>query len=200
MTLPAGLEPIFEVWGDPYNQLSTPHPAHAFMQAHQRGNRALIEEVVQGATGSRHILELYAGSGNLTIPLAQADEARRVLALEFDERAVSSLKRAAEHISSRVDGAPRVIAEVGSISALPSGDFDHVILDPPRAGAAPIIDALSTLNVDAITYISCHPAALARDLTSLATQGWRVSAARIFHLFPHSGHAEVYCRLERERP
>ena len=192
---PQGLTPLYEEWGDPQNILSTPHPAGAFMQAHQRGNHALIERVVRGAEGAHRLLELYAGSGNLTLPLALADTTRTITALEYDERALTALSRATEHLMR--DGARRVHVEVGSISALPSGEFDHVVLDPPRAGAATIIDALATLEARAITYISCHPAALARDLSALASRGWRVVEAQVFHLFPHSGHAEVYCRLER---
>jgi tRNA/tmRNA/rRNA uracil-C5-methylase (TrmA/RlmC/RlmD family) len=185
-------EPHLQLWGLPYNTLAgIDHPASAFMQAHQRGNSALVQEVVEGARGAKNILELYAGSGNFTLPLARAEEGREVLALEYEQAAVQRLNEAAH--SQQL----RVTAQSQTITALPEGPFDHILLDPPRAGAATIIEALATSQAQTITYISCHPAALARDLEVLSRQGWKVETCRLYHLFPHSGHIEVYCRLTR---
>jgi 23S rRNA (uracil1939-C5)-methyltransferase len=185
-------EPHLQLWGLPYNTLvGVDHPASAFMQAHQRGNSALVQEVVEGARDDKNILELYAGSGNFTLPLARAEEGREVLALEYEQAAVQRLNEAAR--SQQL----RVTAQSQMITALPEGLFDHIILDPPRAGAATIIEALATSQAQTITYISCHPAALARDLEVLSRQGWKVEMCRLYHLFPHSGHIEVYCRLTR---
>lgn len=185
-------EPHLQLWGLPYNTLAgIDHPASAFMQAHQRGNSALVQEVVEGARGAKNILELYAGSGNFTLPLARAEKGREVLALEYEQAAVQRLNEAAR--SQQL----RVTAQSQMITALPEGPFDHIILDPPRAGAATIIEALATSQAQTITYISCHPAALARDLEALSRQGWKVEKCRLYHLFPHSGHIEVYCRLTR---
>jgi 23S rRNA (uracil1939-C5)-methyltransferase len=182
-------------WGRPFNDLPVPHHAAAFMQAHQEGNAALIDEVVRGCAGEARLLELYAGSGNLSAPLARSERegGRHLTCLELDPRAVSALRALAA-----AEALP-LSAETQRISALPAGvwrgDFDHIVLDPPRDGAAPIMEALATAPVRAISYISCHPAALARDLAPLKAKGWRVTRARIFHLFPHSGHAEVYVQL-----
>lgn len=190
--LPIEVEAIHRSWGNTYNDLpSVAHPAQAFMQAHQRGNQALVDMVVAGADESQRILELYAGSGNFTIPLAQAKVSREILALEYDQRAVSALNMVA------AERGLKVTAQALSIDQIPAGNFDHVILDPPRSGAANIIEALAHSEATYITYISCHPAALARDLEVLSTHGWSLDYARLFHLFPHSGHGEIYCRLSR---
>ncbi len=190
-------------WGRPFNDLQhrdrrVPHHAAAFMQAHQEGNGALIDEVVSGCAGDARLLELYAGSGNLSAHLARAEEGRRLTCLELDPRAVGALRALAA-----AEGLP-ISAEVQRISALPPGvargEFDHVVLDPPREGAAPIMEELALAPVRAISYISCHPAALARDLAPLKARGWRVARARLFHLFPHSGHAEVYVQLTAPSP
>ena len=167
------------------------------MQAHQRGNQALIDEVLRGVEGAKHVLELYAGSGNLTVPLAFADSARQIIALEYDSEAVSALNQVAADMTPE-GVSPQINAFAQSINRLPDGAFDHILLDPPRAGAAPVIEAVAEHpSAQKITYISCHPAALARDLKSLSARGWRVETARLFHLFPHSGHAEIYCLLTR---
>ena len=168
------------------------------MQAHQRGNQALIDEVLRGAEDAKHILELYAGSGNLTVPLALEDSARQIIALEYDSEAVSALNQIAASMAAE-GASPQIHAFAQSINRLPDGAFDHILLDPPRAGAAPIIDAVADHpSAQKITYISCHPAALARDLKSLTARGWRIETARLFHLFPHSGHVEIYCLLTRD--
>ena len=186
------LEVVDRIWGQAHNQLSTAsHPASAFMQAHQRGNLALVNEVIKGAEEALTILELYAGSGNFTFSLAKAHPQRQVFALEYDQSAVDSLNQYAQQEQLNIK------AQAQNIASLPQGDFDHIILDPPRAGAAPIIQALADSNAKYITYISCHPAALARDLEKLCKQGWLIEYAKLFHLFPHSGHAEVYCRLRK---
>ena len=193
----AQAEASFETkeWGRPFNDLPVPHHAAAFMQAHQEGNAALIDEVVRGCAGDARLLELYAGSGNLSVPLARAEAhlGRRLTCLELDARAVSALRALAESEALPISAEPQ------RISALPAsvarGEFDHVVLDPPREGAAPVMEALALAPIRAISYVSCHPAALARDLAPLKAAGWRVARARLFHLFPHSGHAEVYVQL-----
>ena len=180
------------ILGKNYNELATvPHPASAFMQAHQKGNLALVNEVIKGVGDAKTLLELYAGSGNFTLPLARTQLQREILALEYDQAAVEALNSHAQQEQLNIR------AQAQDISDLPLGDFDHIILDPPRAGAAPIIDALANSTTKYITYISCHPAALARDLESLCERGWTLECAKLFHLFPHSGHAEVYCRLRK---
>jgi len=197
-------------WGRPFNDLGAPggppvpHHAAAFMQAHQEGNAALVDEVVRGCAGDLRVLELYAGSGNLSAPLAREAAGagtlegapaggRRLTCLELDPRAVSALRAlaAAEGLPLHAD-AQRLDALPGGVAR---GEFDHVVLDPPREGAAPLMEELARAPVRAISYVSCHPAALARDLAPLRARGWRVTRARLFHLFPHSGHAEVYVQL-----
>ena len=162
------------------------------MQAHQVGNCALVNEVVAGASDANSIVELYAGSGNFTLPLARrGDQNREILALEYDQSAVKSLQRVAD-----LEGL-KITAKSQLINALPLFEADHIILDPPRAGASQVIDEIAQCDAEKVTYISCHPAALARDLESFARYGWKAEKIRLFHLFPHSGHAEVYCRFSR---
>ena len=203
---------IHKRWGTPSNQLTTPHPAQAFMQAHQEGNEALVAEVIRRTSGARSILELYSGSGNLSVALAEQDPARELICVEGDEEATRSLKLLAQERGLRHLKARRLNLHTPPEELLErflKGELVHLILDPPRAGARELIDRLATLANERpeliplghraeITYISCHPAALARDVESLVEVGWSLRNPKLFHLFPHTGHAEVCVTLSRE--
>jgi 23S rRNA (uracil1939-C5)-methyltransferase len=194
------------------------------MQAHQEGNLALIEEVVARVEGAQAVLELYAGSGNLSLAIAEAQHMRSKLSsdgeecspslccVEGNERALASLQALAKERDLK--GVQTLMRDLRTpphalLQSFIEGGFDHLVLDPPRAGAKELIEALCLLNEELneqnaqakplpITYISCHPAALARDLQTLGSAGWRMRQARLFHLFPHTGHAEVCVTLSRD--
>lgn len=199
-------------WGTPHNHLTTPHPAQGFMQAHQEGNEALVADVVQRAQGARSILELYAGSGNLSFALAEQSPERPMLCVEGDEEATRSLKllaqeRGLRQLKTRCLDLRQAPEEL--LVSFLSAEHELLILDPPRAGAREVIARLAELALTQpkliplghraeITYISCHPAALARDVQTLVEAGWSLQRARLFHLFPHTGHAEVCVTLSRE--
>lgn len=202
---------IEKSWGTPYNHLGTPHPAKAFMQAHQEGNQALIEEVLKRAQNKHSILELYAGSGNLSIALAEQDPTRNLMCVEGDQMAIDTLKMIAkERGFSKLKTSCLNLKQVPDelLEAFLMGSYQQLILDPPRAGAKELIERLAQLAQEMtsfpsehhaeITYISCHPAALSRDIHTLVNAGWILKNARLFDLFPHTGHAELCVSLSRE--
>ncbi len=180
--------------GEPTNRLGSeqvPHPATAFVQAHQTGSRALVIDVMDHLKGARHVLELYAGSGNFTFALAGRDV--RVTAVEVDKAAIGRMKREAssrklEHLVTPVS-APAHKA--------PPGEYDSVLLDPPRAGAKEALPMIHRTGANRIVYVSCDPATLARDLRWLVENGWGIAYVRAYDLFPHSGHAEAVAVCRR---
>jgi 23S rRNA (uracil1939-C5)-methyltransferase len=75
---------------------------------------------------------------------------------------------------------------------------DFVIVDPPRAGLGErVTRALGTLGAPRITYVSCDPATLARDLVQLKTSGYRIEKAHLVDLFPQTFHLETVVELAR---
>jgi tRNA/tmRNA/rRNA uracil-C5-methylase (TrmA/RlmC/RlmD family) len=74
---------------------------------------------------------------------------------------------------------------------------DVAVLDPPRAGAGPdVLTALLALRPRAVAYVSCDPAALARDLRAAVEAGWRLARLRAFDCFPMTQHVETVALLE----
>ena len=71
------------------------------------------------------------------------------------------------------------------------------MLDPPRAGAAAVAARLARSKVRRVIYVSCDPATLARDVTTLAASGFQLSAVELFEMFPHTAHVETLVMLER---
>lgn len=175
-------------WGKRYVPLEPGLRGRAdlFAQASEAGNRALVEAVDQaaGPRAEKRVLELFAGSGNLS----------RVL--ERDARSLTvSDSRAVPWMRDMVVGeADRVLIEL-----LEDGRyFDLVVLDPPRTGAAEVMDALVDLHPQRIVYVSCDPATLARDLERLVEGGYRAEYAQPLDLMPQTAHVEVVVALSAE--
>ncbi|HEO70248.1 MAG TPA: 23S rRNA (uracil(1939)-C(5))-methyltransferase RlmD, partial [Candidatus Hydrogenedentes bacterium] len=70
-------------------------------------------------------------------------------------------------------------------------------LDPPRAGAKPIVQALSEADADCLVYVSCDPATLSRDLKTLSVANWCIQRATALDLFPNTAHVESVVCLTR---
>ncbi len=81
------------------------------------------------------------------------------------------------------------------------GPFDKLLLDPPREGAIELVKSLARSWPRRIVYVSCDPATLARDAAVLVhIQGFRLAAAGVANMFPHTAHVESITLFEREEP
>ena len=172
-------------------------PSGAFFQASHAGNRALVAAVLgmAGELTGLGVLELYAGAGNFTLPLAASGA--RVLAVEGDRLAV----RAAAHnlAAAELSAGARCVAW-DLRRGLPPGAgrcTDLVVVDPPRGGLRGVLEPLAELAPDRLIYVSCDPPALARDMARLASHGFAPQALRALDLYPQTHHLEVVVLLER---
>ena len=74
-----------------------------------------------------------------------------------------------------------------------------MLLDPPRSGAAEVIDTLGNIAPERIVYVSCHPGSLARDAGRLVhDKGYRLLAAGVMDMFPHTAHVESIALFARD--
>lgn len=158
-------------------------------------NRFLVDDLVQTVCdeeNGRLALDLYAGVGLFSIPLAKRFE--RVIAVESNPAAVRDLEtnmRGQSTIEVRT-------ADVERFLERNKERPDLVILDPPRDGLAPdAAKRLARLQPARITYVSCEPPTLARDLAVLTEAGYECSEIHMFDLFPQTFHMETVVRLRR---
>ena len=73
---------------------------------------------------------------------------------------------------------------------------DFILLDPPRVGAeSAVIKGILDLHPPQISYVSCDPATLARDLKKLTAGGYAIKSILGFDLFPQTHHVETVVHL-----
>ena len=169
-------------------------PADVFTQVNPAANQLLIASVlaIGGFVAGDRVLDLYAGAGNFTLPIARRGAA--VLGVERNALAVDTARANAGRLGFA--HARFECAEVAAaLAALGPGTFDRVVLDPPRAGAADAIAALAALRAPRMLYVSCDPATLARDVRALGAHGYAVRRVQPVDLFPQTYHIESVAEL-----
>jgi 23S rRNA (uracil1939-C5)-methyltransferase len=164
--------------------------AGAFFQANRFLAGRLIELAIAHASG-RMALDLYAGVGLFTLPLAQRFE--RVTAVEASPASFRDLGTNAGANVRSVESTTE-----GFLPKYRGARPDMVVADPPRSGLGKrVVAGLGKLLPKRIAYVSCDPATLARDLPGLASAGYQVTAAHLVDLFPQTFHLESVVQLER---
>ena len=158
-------------------------------------NRFLVEElagIVAGGRSGEIALDLYAGVGLFSMALAASF--RHIVAVESSQGSAADLKY----------NSPRNVKAVRStVDAYLAGQGakvrpDYVVVDPPRAGLGErVARAVAKLGAPRLTYVSCDPATLARDLITLTGDGYRVDSLHLVDLFPQTYHIESVVELVR---
>ena len=166
-------------------------PCGAFSQANDGVNAKLADAVLElAAPAGLRVLELHCGIGNFTIRLAT--EARTLVAVEQDPGAVEACRN-----NLRRRGLQARVA-LGDANRPPKGQYDVIVLDPPRQGAKQLFERSDVLpGPKRLVYVSCDTATLARDLRVAAAKGYRIDRAIGFDMFPHTAHLESLVRLVR---
>lgn len=164
-----------------------------------QGNQLLIEPLIEAATGGAGgaaALDLYCGAGLFTLPLAK--KFGKVLGVEGYKKALDYAAKAVE--TAQIENVGFFAENVGewlveNLNGL--GAVDFVLLDPPRSGTErETIDGLIKLKPMEISYVSCDPAILARDLRLLTESLYRIESITAIDLFPQTHHIETVVRLK----
>ena len=179
-------------------QLVLTYPPGGFAQVHQLQNRAILAVIRRlGAFAqSEHLLDLYCGNGNFSLPLAA--EVATVTGIEGNADSICAAKY--NMTFNKVANTQFFCDDVASaVRRLVDQDctFDTILLDPPRAGAGDAIAGIVRLQPHKIIYVSCDPGTLARDCGILSGSGYRVVTSVPIDMFPQTFHIECVTLLCR---
>ncbi len=163
-----------------------------FTQVNPQINRQMVARVRQllRVAPADRVLDLFCGLGNFTLPLA-----RRVARVTGVEGEAGLVRRARENaVHNAIENADFHVADLeadNSLAGWARQAYDKVLLDPPRSGAAGMMDMLGRMRPGCIVYVSCHPGSLARDAGRLVNEfGYELKAAGVMDMFPHTAHVE----------
>ena len=172
--------------------------AGGFAQPSDEGATRLarrVDELVRlpsGALRPRHVLELFAGSGTLSVLLARGAASFTAVELAADAVAAARDNLRARGLPARVHNGD---ADAFALPVEPG----VVVLDPPRAGALGASRAIAASSARVVVYVACDPLTLARDLAVLTQNRLAVTHIETFELFPETSHVETVVRLARAR-
>jgi 23S rRNA (uracil1939-C5)-methyltransferase len=173
--------------------VAVPVPPGAFLQASREGEEALAGLVTQALGAAASVVDLFAGCGTFSFPLART---ARVLAVEGDAAAHAALCAGARQ-------EPKVEARLRDLfrDPLPAAELDRfegIVFDPPRAGAAAQAAEIARCRVPVVAGVSCNPATFARDARILADGGYRLERVTPVDQFLWSPHIEVVGIFRRD--
>ena len=176
-----------------------------FTQVNPGLNRALVSRTLSwlAPRAGERIGDFFCGLGNFSLPIARSGA--DVLGVEGS---ASLVARAREN--AHLNGLAQAQFEVDDLFQMTPqkfaalGHFDKLLIDPPRDGAMALVKALpppahpGSPGPRRIVYVSCNPATLARDAEVLChVQGFRLKAAGVANMFPHTAHVESVACFER---
>jgi 23S rRNA (uracil1939-C5)-methyltransferase len=173
--------------------------ANSFFQTNAAQAERLFDVVERacGLAGGETVLDLYAGTGAISLQLAR--RCRHVYGIEVAATAVADAVRNAR--ANGIENCTFLAGEVRHVLPALMRDgikAEVVVADPPRAGFHPkALHALVALGPDRLVYVSCNPATLARDLGILVGGGYRLEWVQPVDMFPQTPHIEAVARLRR---
>ncbi|WP_432448511.1 class I SAM-dependent RNA methyltransferase [Aliiroseovarius marinus] len=165
----------------------TPPPG-AFLQATKEGEASLLAVVKEGLRDARRVVDLFAGCGTFSLPLAENAE---VHAVEGQADMMQALDAGWRHTS----GLRMVTTETRDLFRAPLlpdefKGFDAAVIDPPRAGAEAQIAELAKSGIKRIAMVSCNPVTFARDASVLVGAGYEMGPVHVVDQFRWSTHVE----------
>ena len=148
-------------------------------------------------TGEELVLDLYCGTGTITLCLA--GQAKHVIGAEIVPEAIADARENA--IRNGVENAEFFCGDASAVAAKLAGEGlkpDVVVVDPPRKGLAEdVVETIAAMGPGRVVYVSCDPATLGRDVKRFAALGYRAVRATAVDMFPRTAHVETVVLMEK---
>jgi len=171
-----------------------------FTQVNMDVNRVLVRRAVRllDPRPGERAADMFSGIGNFALAIAR--RGARVLGIEGSGALVARAagNATANGLSARTEFRTQNLFTIDAPALAALGPFDRMLIDPPRDGAVELVKALGEQAPRRIVYVSCNPATLARDAAVLVhVKNYRLSAAGIVNMFPHTSHVESIAVFDR---
>lgn len=185
----------------PEFNISMPYKPTEFTQVNSAINQVMVSRALRmlDPQPGEVIADMFCGLGNFTLPIARSGAT--VLGVEgsqglVDRARANAVKNGLDHLTRY---AVSNLFEVTTEQILAWGQFDKMLIDPPRDGALALVTNLPEPGPKRIVYVSCSPSTLARDAGVLVNEkGYRMLSAGVINMFPHTGHVESIALFERD--
>ncbi|AUJ65271.1 RNA methyltransferase [Aestuarium zhoushanense] len=170
-------------------------PPGAFLQATKHGEKALQDAVSAIVGDADKVVDLFAGSGTFTLPLARKASVHAV-------EGVREMMDALDRGWRSTGGLHRVSVETRDLFRRPllpdeMNEFDAIVIDPPRAGAEAQVAEIAESKVATVAMVSCNPVTFARDAKTLIDAGFTLGPVTVVDQFRWSHHTEVVAAFTR---
>lgn len=168
----------------------------SFSQVNPEQNQRLVQTVLQFSKVDQEdrVIDLYAGAGNLTLPLATG--ASEALGIEKNRMAFEDAQFNAER-----NGVENCHFTQGRVEDVfldwKKETPDLIVLDPPRTGCKTVLDQVVKLKPKKIVYVSCEPTTFARDLGLFSERGYSLQRLSLIDMFPQTYHMETVGLLQQ---
>ena len=163
-----------------------------FLQVNAVVNEKMVKQAMNwlALKETDQVLDLFCGLGNFTLPIAKI--AKQVVGVEGIQKMVDRATDNAKHC--QINNAQFYQADLSDLNALNAQwskqDYNKVLLDPARAGAAECMEFVANKKPTHIVYVSCDPVTLARDSQLLLDQGYKLDKLGLIDMFPQTAHVE----------
>lgn len=170
-------------------------PPGAFLQATKAGEAALLGAVREAVGRANSVLDLFAGCGTFSLPLAEMAE---VHAVESEGDMLAALDKGWR----QADRLHKVTTEARDLFRRPllpdELRFDAIVIDPPRAGAEMQVVEIGKSDASIVAFVSCNPVTFARDAEILVKSGFRLNWVQVVDQFRWSAHVELAASFTRD--
>jgi len=173
------------------------HSAQGFRQVHDEQNEKLKRWVATQLPRGGTLLDLYGGSGNLSLPISEHFGEVHCVDLGAPEK--KSAGAPPHYHFHRLPVLDWLRREKTKLAQSPSPL--HLVLDPPREGLGnelvPIIEILKALPIETTLLIGCDPDQWARATSRFLKHGWALRGVGALDFFPQTSHIEALAVLRK---
>jgi len=170
-------------------------PPGAFMQATAHGEAHLLAAVQEAVGEAKRVIDLFAGCGTFTLPLAKNAE---VFAVEGDKQMMAAMDKG-WRMAQGLKTVTHVARDLYRRPLLPDEfkKYDAVVMDPPRNGAEAQTAELIRSEIKRVAYVSCNPVTFARDVARMIEGGFTLDWVQPVDQFRWSSHVELAAQLSQ---